>query len=111
MYDLRVAKGRNFSVVIGLTDDNGNEYSLKTDEKLIFAVKLNAESSEYNIRKELTAADSVVGGYTLSLTASETDLQAMMYKYDIALKTADGLYTVVPCSSFEVIESVVNSDE
>ena len=109
--DLRVPRGRNFDITVGLTDDEGNEYKLKSDEKLIFAVKLNTESTEYVLKKELTSADSVDGGYLLSLTAEEMNLTAMHYSYDIALKTADGLYAVIACSNFESTESVVNADE
>ena len=109
--DLRVPRGRNFDITVGLTDDEGNEYKLKSDEKLIFAVKLNTESTEHIIRKELTSADKVANGYLLNLSAAELDIQAMNYKYDVALKTADGLYDVIRCSDFEVMESVVNGSE
>lgn len=109
--DLRVPRGRTLALTIGLTDDSGNDYTLKSDEKLIFAVKLNTESTEYIIRKELTSADKVANGYLLNLSAAELDIQAMSYKYDVALKTSDGLYAVIACSEFEITESVVNGDE
>lgn len=109
--DLRVQKGRTLALTVGLTDDSGNDYTLKSDEKMIFGVKLNTESTEYVLKKELMVADKVDGGYLLSLTAEEMNLTAMHYSYDIALKTADGLYSVVDCSKFIVCESVVNGDE
>ena len=111
MNDLKVQKGRTLSLTVGLTDDSGNAYTLKSDEKLIFGVKLNPESTEYDIRKELTASNKVDGGYLLTLSAAELDLTVNKYKYDVALKTADGLYDVIKCSDFEVMESVVNADE
>lgn len=109
--DLVVTKGRTANIVIGLTDIEGNDYTLKSDEKLIFGVKLNTESTECIIKKELTSADKVADGYLLNLSATELDIQAMNYKYDVALKTADGLYSVIACSEFKVVESVVNGSE
>lgn len=109
--DLKIPRGRTFSLTIGLTDSDGNNYTLKSDEKLIFGVKLNPESTEYTIRKELTSADNVDGGYLLTMSATELDVQAVNYKYDVALKTADGLYAVIGCSDFEITESVVNGSE
>lgn len=111
MNDLKVQKGRTLALTIGLVDSEGNTYTLKSDEKLIFGVKLNPESSEYTLRKELTSADKVADGYLLNLSAAELDVQAMNYKYDVALKTVDGLYSVIACSEFEITESVVNGDE
>lgn len=109
--DLKVQKGRTLALTIGLTDDDGNAYTLKSDEKLIFGVKLNSESTEYDIRKELTSVNKVDGGYLLTLSATELDLSVNNYKYDVALKTADGLYAVIACSEFEITESVVNGSE
>lgn len=109
--DLRVPRGRTLSLTVGVTDSDGNNYTLKSDERLIFGVKPNTESTEYTIRKELASADSVDGGYLLTLSAVELDIQAMNYKYDVALKTADGLYSVIACSEFKVVESVVNGSE
>ena len=108
---IKVSKGRTLVLTIELTDDDGNTYILKSDEKLIFGVKLNPESSEYTLRKELTSADKVADGYLLTLSATELDLTVNKYKYDVALKTADGLYDVIRCSDFEVMESVVNGSE
>lgn len=109
--DLRVPRGRTLSLTVGVTDGDDSDYTLKSDERLIFGVKLNPESTEYIIRKELTSADKVDGGYSLNLSAAELDIQAMNYKYDVALKTADGLYAVIACSEFEITESVVNGSE
>ena len=111
MNDLKVQNGRTLALTIGLVDSDGVEYTLKSDEKLIFGVKLNSESTEYDIRKELTASNKVDGGYLLTLSAAELDLTVNKYKYDVALKTADGLYDVIRCSDFEVMESVVNGSE
>ena len=109
--DLRVPRGRTLSLTVGVTDSDGTEYTLKSYEKLIFGVKLNPESTEYTIRKELTAENKVDGGYLLTLSATELDLSVNNYKYDVALKTSDGLYAVIGCSEFEVMESVVNGSE
>lgn len=111
MNDLKVQKGRTLALTIGLVDSEGNTYTLKSDEKLIFGVKLNPESSEYTLRKELTSADKVADGYLLTLSATELDLSVNNYKYDVALKTAGGLYDVIRCSDFEICESVVNGSE
>ena len=111
MNDLKVQKGRTLALTIGLVDSEGNTYTLKSDEKLIFGVKLNTVSTEYDIRKELTASNKVDGGYLLTLSAAELDIQGMSYKYDVALKTSDGLYAVIACSEFEITESVVNGSE
>lgn len=37
--DLIVTKGRTANIIIGLTDIEGNDYTLKSDEKLIFGGK------------------------------------------------------------------------
>ena len=109
--NMSVPQGRTLLLTIGLVDSDGTEYTLKSDEKLIFGVKLNPESNEYTLRKELTAENKVDGGYLLTLSATELDLSVNNYNYDVALKTSDGLYAVIGCSEFEVMESVVNGSE
>ena len=52
--DLRVPRGRTLSLIVGVTDGDGNNYTLKSDEKLIFGVKLNTESTECIIKKTKT---------------------------------------------------------
>lgn len=108
--NISLPQNRTFQVVINVTVD-GKNYVLNDDEKLIFGVKLNHESSEYDIKKELTFANSYSDGYMLTLSAEETDIPCCKYHYDIALQTSDGkLLPVIGYSDFNVIESVVDSE-
>lgn len=109
--DIRTQQNRTFEIVIEVTVNDAN-YILQVGEQLIFGVKLNHESTSYDIQKILTSADRYNDGYLLSLTAEEMNIPNQHYHYDVALQTTDGkLYPVIEYSDFWVTESVVDSIE
>lgn len=107
--NLELPQKRTFETVITIIDNDNNYYELKDGEKLIFAVKLNAQNSEYIIRKELTAQDKYGNGYLLTLTAEDMNIPCEHYHYDAALQSADEteIVSIINYSDFIVTESVV----
>lgn len=90
------------------------EYFLRPEEKLIFGLKQFAYNRDYLLQKEIlyNAYDSGSHGYLLTLSTEEMDLQPGMYCYDIALQRADGeLEKIIGCTDFEVVRSVVRSEQ
>ncbi len=109
--DIRLPRNRLFEACISVLDIKGKKYKLQSGESLIFGVKFNAESTDYDIQKVLTSADATEGGYLLVLSTQEMNIASGRYCYDIALRTADGdLVQVIDISTFEVTESVVQSE-
>lgn len=90
------------------------EYYLAQNEKLIFGLKRFAYSRDHLLQKEILPADYDTDshGYILTLSTEETNLAPGSYCYDIALQRADGeLEKIIGCTEFEIVRSVVRSDE
>lgn len=110
-FDITAPRNRLLELCISIADIDGNIYNLQSAESLVFGVKSNPDSSDYDIKKVLTADDETESGYLLVLSTSDTDLPAGRYYYDIALRTADGeLVQIIDTSRFEITESVVQSE-
>lgn len=93
---------------------NGDEdFYLSNDERLIFGIKKFAYNSEYIIRRVITSGDydSELNAYPITLTSEETNISPGTYYYDVALKHSNGqLEKIISCTEFEIIRSVVRSD-
>lgn len=110
--DIRLPRNRLFEACISILDIKGKKYRLQSGESLIFGVKFNDESTDYDIQKIITSANATEDdSYLLVLSTKMMNIPAGQYYYDIALKTADGeLVQVIDISTFEVTESVVQSE-
>ena len=107
--DIEIIRGTTYIRSLVITDaDTDEEYILADDEKLIFGVKMNAESTEYNIQKTLTSADRTDSGYLIELSPEDTqDLPFGHYHYDVGLQCADGnYYMIIECSKFNIHRAI-----
>lgn len=108
---ITAAQNRIFSVELKVFD--GDEvYRLQGGERFVFGVKKHPSDTEYIISKELTASDydSESEAYTLTLSYLDTNIDAGIYCYDIALRySGGGLLPVIWCNEFIVADSVVRS--
>lgn len=90
---INIYRNTAFSDVISITDDE-EVYILGENEKLIFEVK---HGRRIILQKELTSVDydDDEGGYIISLTSAETDIEPDTYYYNIKLQRSDGEYEPV----------------
>lgn len=109
---INIIRGTTNDFSLSIEDENGEQYTLKDGEKIIFGVKSNAENSDYDIVKTLTSADMVDNAYTIKLTPTDTaELAFGRYYFDIGLQTADGnYYMVIPCSEFYIKKAVTSKE-
>lgn len=104
---INIIRGTTNDLSLSIEDENGEQYTLKDGEKIIFGVKENAENSDYNIVKMLTSADIVDGICTIKLMPTDTaELAFGRYYFDIGLQTADDYYMIVPCDEFCVCKAI-----
>lgn len=109
--DIKIPKNRLFEACISVIDSEGNDYKLQSGESLIFGVKFNAESKDYDIQKVLTSENETENGYLLVLSTQDMNIASGRYYYDIALRKANGeLVQIIDTSRFEITESVVQSE-
>lgn len=110
--DIRLPRNRLFEAYISILDIKGKKYKLQSEESLIFGVKFNVESADYDIQKIITSANATEDdSYLLVLSTEMMNIAAGQYYYDIALKTIDGeLVQIIDTSIFNVTESVVQSE-
>lgn len=87
-----IGRGTTLYRTLFLYDTENTPYLLQADEKIIFGVKKDPTQSEYVIKKELTNADEVEGGYPLVISAEETNITAGEYVYDIGVELQDGSF-------------------
>lgn len=104
---LKTQKGRSFDITIEITSQNGKPYVLESGETLRFGVKAPHDDSTYLIIKRLTSNDEINGKYPISLSPTDTNINARRYLYDCSLQTADGgCSTVLPTDYFVVEKSI-----
>lgn len=103
----KMVRGTTQNIAVTILNDDGTVYELQSGDKLIFGVKLNPESSEYDIKKIVEAADSN-GCCVISLTPEDTEgLAFATYYFDVGLQTASGdFYMVVECDDFIVCKAI-----
>lgn len=104
-----VQKNRAYKATIIITDNNGDNYTLKDGEELKFGVKQYDDETEYIIYKSLSAADLSPDekGYNLALTMTDTNINVGYYHYDVAIQQNGQLTTVIPYTDFVVKPSIV----
>ncbi len=109
---ISIIRGTTNDFSLSIEDENGEQYTLKDGEKIIFGVKSNAENSDYDIVKTLTSADMVDNAYTIKLIPDDTlGLPFGQYYFDIGLQTANGdYYMIIPCSQCLILPAVTQKE-
>lgn len=100
---IHLTRGDNADIIVTIRDLNGDIYELQTGDKLVFTMKINCNTEDVIIHKDITS-DSII-----SILHNDTkDLPYGTYKFDVQLTTAGGyVYTVIDPHDF-VIEKEVN---
>lgn len=108
---MRIVRGTTLSISVTIYDDNGEIYELQSEDKVIFGVKQNVDSTEYDIKKIVTEADSE-GNCVITLEPPDTEGLAFGgYYFDVGLQTAGGdFYMVVECDEFIVAKAVTSRE-
>lgn len=96
-YLIQIYRGTSYSRNIRIFYQDGTEYELENNDKIIFGVKssINADNENYIIKKVLTSNDKTDNGYLLSLTPEDTNLIPCSYAYDIGIQFANGDYQII----------------
>ena len=100
--NIKITRGDNATLCVDLKDMDGTPYEREEGDALVLTVKSDPNESSALLTLE---ADS---GCTFHFLPSDTDgFEFGSYKYDIQLTTAqDEVYTVIPVSTFQVMEEV-----
>lgn len=106
---LRIQKGNPSSLIVTITDDNGNALNL-TGRTVFFTVKRKNDYSDDDedavISKEVTEHTDPTNGKTaISLTATQTDVDRGIYKADIRVY-GEGLQRNTEQFYVEIIEVI-----
>lgn len=97
-----LTRGDSASLVVTIKDLDGNVYTLQTGDELMFTMKVNCETDEAVLSKDITA-DS-----TITILPSDTEnLRYGDYVFDVQLTQAGGeVYTVIPPSILRIAKEV-----
>jgi hypothetical protein len=111
---LRIQKGNPSSLIVTITDDNGNALNL-TGRTVFFTVKRKNDYSDDDedavISKEVTEHTDPTNGKTaISLTATQTDVDRGIYKADIRVY-GEGLQRNTTHFFIEIEETVTKRTE
>ena len=106
---LHIQKGNPSSLIVTITDDNGNALNL-TGRTVFFTVKRKNDYSDDDedavISKEVTEHTDPTNGKTaISLTATQTDVDRGIYKADIRVY-GEGLQRNTEQFYVEIIEVI-----
>lgn len=99
--DIYLTRGDTASIEISLVDENGNEYVLDDEDRLVFTLKNSEHHKDELISKMITVG-------VLHIEHEDTkDLTFGKYKYDVQLSTKNGeVFTVIEPSLFVLLEEV-----
>lgn len=106
---IRIVRGTTNTFGIDLKDETGAFHSLQEGEVLRFGVKVGAHRQDYELIKELTAADINETGDAYILKINPADTEKMdfgEYCYDVGLQAGNNYYMVIPCSEFIVAHNI-----
>ena len=99
---IELTRGDTCAVIVSITDANGDIYELQTGDVLLFTMKLNCNTTDIVIQKDISE-DSII-----ALSHNDTkSLNYGNYVYDVQLTQAGGdVYTVIPPSVFTIAREV-----
>lgn len=103
--DIRMVRGTSRTFEIAVTDADGNAYTLRDGEKVIFGVKKNTNDEELLICK--VVSECTDGVCKVELDPEDTaNLAVGKYYYDVGLQTGEDYYIVVELSNFAITANV-----
>ena len=99
-HKLKIVRGTSNVFGITVKDDEGNQYVLKENEKLVFGLKKSPRDEKCVLIKPITHI--VDGEYYLELTPADTSqLEYGQYFYDVGLQVGTNVfYPVIELSEF-----------
>ena len=99
---INLTRGDSCDIIFTIYDLNGDVYELHEGDTVLFTIKINCETSDIIIQKDITA-DCVI-----SLSHNDTKSLAYgSYVYDVQLTTAgDDVYTVIAPAVFNITKEV-----
>lgn len=99
---IKLTRGDTAYLTIPIKDANGEDYIMASNDSLTLSVKKRVTDTEYAFQK------TIIGDNIFHILPEDTKgLKFGAYKYDIQLLTEDGdVYTIIPVSSFEILEEV-----
>lgn len=102
---IEIVRGTTNTINIDVLDSNGNPYTLKDGEKLIFGVKRKVADADEIIVK--TASVTEDGSYVVKLVPDDTcNLPCDKYVFDVGLQSDDAFYNVIESSPFVICGNV-----
>jgi hypothetical protein len=103
--DIKMIRGTSRTFKISVTDAEGNPYTLKDGEKVIFGVKKQATDEELLICKVVT--ECVDGVCEVELDPEDTvDLAVGQYFYDVGLESGEDYYIIVEPSTLNIAANI-----
>lgn len=110
--EIKIIRGTTNIFDLVIFDNSEQAYELKDGDKIVFGVKKNPESANYDIKKIITAKVSNVGNITIKLSPEDTQkLPFGRYYFDVGLQTSEGnYYMVIPFSTFIVGKAITQKE-
>ena len=101
---IQLTRGDTARLTVNITNNNGEAYEIQNGDELTLSLKKTVKDTEPVMTKTITGND------IFHIEPSDTSgLSFAKYKYDVELKTSDGdVYTVIPPSTFEILEEVTS---
>ena len=97
-----LTRGDNANIIVTIRDLNGDVYELQTGDKLVFTMKINCNTSDITLQKDITSNS------TIAIEHDDTkSLPYGKYWFDVQLTTAGGdIYTVIDPHPFYLTNEV-----
>ena len=103
--DIKIVRGTSKIFELTVKDADGNPYTLKDGEVVIFGVKRNTNDDELLIRKVVYECNN--GVCEVELDPEDTiNLAVGKYYYDAGLRTGEDYYNIVELSNFTIAPNV-----
>ena len=108
---MAIVRGTTKTVTVRVTDDDGQVYTLGSNEVLRFGVKKHPGDSAYLFSKDMSSSSLVDGVYTFIINPADTEnLCFGDYYYDVGLQSGSEYFNVIECSEFRVDYNVTQRE-
>ena len=99
---IRLTRGDTARLEVSVNSQDGEPYEIRADDTVTLTVRRTANDPTIQMQK------TVVGSGSFYIAPKDTQhMQFQKYVYDIQITTGAGdVYTVIPPSTFEVMEEV-----
>lgn len=106
-FDITVSAGFAEGISVTLFDENGDIYTLRSGEKILFRAKRNVDDTMYVLNYEVGTDARDGDSYDIVFAPADTAVLGGTYHYGIGLQKQDGIHPVIEDAALTVRRTAI----